>query len=80
LFDTIPVGVGTKGSVPISTQDLNHILDRGVQWALEEGYAWPEDLETCEDRGCMVQADSQCVSDRAKKRGLPQVVLLTWFL
>lgn len=37
------------------------------------GYAWPEDKEHCEEYGRMLQADSRKVSDRAKKRGLPQL-------
>jgi hypothetical protein len=37
------------------------------------GYAWPEDKEHCEEFGRMLQADSRKVSDRAKKRGLPQL-------
>jgi RNA-splicing ligase RtcB len=39
------------------------------------GYAWAEDKEHCEEYGRMLQADSSKVSARAKKRGLPQVVM-----
>ena len=42
-------------------------------FARTAGYAWPEDKEHCEEFGRMLQADSRKVSDRAKKRGLPQV-------
>jgi len=38
-----------------------------------EGYAWAEDKEHCEENGRMLQADPSKVSQRAKKRGLPQV-------
>jgi tRNA-splicing ligase RtcB len=38
-----------------------------------EGYAWPEDKAQCEEYGRMLNADPRCVSQRAKKRGLPQL-------
>ena len=38
-----------------------------------QGYAWAEDKEHCEEYGRMLQADPSKVSQRAKKRGLPQV-------
>ena len=37
------------------------------------GYGRPEDLDTCEESGAIEGADAAAVSDRAKKRGLPQV-------
>ena len=37
------------------------------------GYAWAEDKEHCEENGRMLQANPSKVSQRAKKRGLPQV-------
>lgn len=41
-------------------------------WVVQ-GYAWAEDKEHCEEYGRMLQADPSKVSQRAKKRGLPQV-------
>jgi RNA-splicing ligase RtcB len=45
----------------------------GMDWSLREGYSWAEDKEHCEEYGRMLQADPTKVSQRAKKRGLPQV-------
>ena len=47
--------------------------------AVMQGYAWAEDKEHCEEYGRLLQADPSKVSQRAKKRGLPQVheVLVT---
>lgn len=45
----------------------------GMDWSLREGYAWAEDKEHCEEYGRMLQADPSKVSQRAKKRGLPQL-------
>ncbi|CAK9303986.1 unnamed protein product [Gordionus sp. m RMFG-2023] len=73
LFDHIPVGVGSKGIIPMNARDLEEALEMGMDWSLREGYAWAEDKEHCEEYGRMLQADPSCVSNRAKKRGLPQL-------
>uniref|UniRef100_A0A8C5IWY3 RNA-splicing ligase RtcB homolog n=8 Tax=Passeriformes TaxID=9126 RepID=A0A8C5IWY3_JUNHY len=73
MFDHIPVGVGSKGVIPMNAKDLEEALEMGVDWSLREGYAWAEDKEHCEEYGRMLQADPNKVSSRAKKRGLPQL-------
>lgn len=73
LFDHIPVGVGSKGVIPMGAKDLEEALSMGMDWSLREGYAWAEDKEHCEEYGRMLQADPSKVSPRAKKRGLPQL-------
>ncbi|EDQ90003.1 uncharacterized protein MONBRDRAFT_24995 [Monosiga brevicollis MX1] len=73
LFDHIPVGVGSKGVIPMNAKDLEEALEMGMDWSLREGYAWAEDKEHCEEYGRMLQADASKVSARAKKRGLPQL-------
>jgi tRNA-splicing ligase RtcB (3'-phosphate/5'-hydroxy nucleic acid ligase) len=45
----------------------------GMDWALREGFAWPEDREHCEENGRMLLADPSKVSKRAKKRGVTQL-------
>lgn len=37
MFDHIPVGVGSKGVIPITAQDLEEALEMGVDWSLREG-------------------------------------------
>lgn len=73
LFDHIPVGVGSKGVIPMGAKELEAALEMGMDWSLREGYAWAEDKEHCEEQGRMLQADPSKVSQRAKKRGLPQL-------
>jgi tRNA-splicing ligase RtcB len=73
VFDHIPVGVGSQGIIPTTTDNLEEALEMGIDWSLREGYAWPEDKEHCEEYGRMLQADPRKVSSRAKKRGLPQL-------
>jgi len=73
LFDHIPVGVGTKGILPATPVDLDQALNKGMDWCVKKGYAWPRDLEHCEENGRMKNADANRVSRKAKWRGLPQM-------
>lgn len=73
MFNHIPVGVGSKGIIPMTARDLEEALEMGMDWSLREGYIWAEDKEHCEEYGRMLQADPSKVSMRAKKRGLPQL-------
>lgn len=73
LFDHIPVGVGSQGIIPTTRDDLEMALEMGIDWSVREAYAWAEDKEHCEEYGRMLNADPSKVSQRAKKRGLPQM-------
>lgn len=73
LFDMVPSGLGSKGGIRLTTTELNGVLDRGVEWAIEKGYAIPEDAERCEEGGLMKTADSSLVSQSAKGRGSNQL-------
>ncbi|GMT28713.1 hypothetical protein PFISCL1PPCAC_20010, partial [Pristionchus fissidentatus] len=73
LFDHIPVGVGSRGAIPMTRNSLEEAMEMGMDWTLREGYSWPEDQEHCEEDGRMLEADHTKVSDKAKKRGLPQL-------
>lgn len=73
LFRDIPSGAGRGGDVRVSYQDLDCVLREGAAWMVAHDYGRPEDLETCEEGGTIDDADPAAVSDRAKKRGLPQI-------
>ena len=73
LFNSIPSGVGSKGAIRLSQSQLDEVLVRGVQWAIDNGYGTSEDAEACEESGQMENADPNKVSDRARKRGAPQL-------
>ena len=40
LFKNIPSGVGSKGQVRLSPEDIDEVLDYGAWWAVENGYGW----------------------------------------
>ena len=73
LFQNIPSGVGSKGTLRLSAQELRQVLKEGSAWAVKNGYGRPEDLDCTEDRGCMAGADPGVVSERAMDRGRPQL-------
>ncbi len=73
MYDNVPAGVGKKARIKLKRGQLNDVLDRGVEWAVEEGYGWDEDLKRIEDNGRMETADSEKVSQKAKNRGEPQL-------
>jgi len=69
----VPAGVGGKGDVHVSLNELDRLIERGSQWAVGQGYGRREDLEHTEDQGCSTMADASTVSHRAKERGKGQV-------
>ena len=73
LFNSIPSGVGSKGAIRLSPSQLDEVLVKGVPWAVENGYGRTEDVNVCEENGHMENADPNKVSDKARKRGAPQL-------
>ena len=73
LFRDIPSGAGQSGNIRISYSDLDGVLADGATWMVEHGYGGGDDLTHCEESGGIEGADPSMVSDRAKKRGLPQL-------
>jgi tRNA-splicing ligase RtcB len=73
LFYAVPSGVGSKGRIKLHAGEIDEVLVRGSRWAVNKGYGRKEDLETTEEGGEIPGADPQCVSQRAKERGAPQL-------
>ncbi len=72
-FRNVPSGVGEGGLVKVSKADLKELTEHGVAWAVDKGYAWPEDPDHIEANGCLPDADFSKVSERAITRGKDQV-------
>ena len=68
-----PSGVGKKGSLRLSQDDLERVCQEGARWALKKGYATEADLRRTEEFGRLEGADPGKVSPRAKERGRPQL-------
>jgi tRNA-splicing ligase RtcB len=73
LFENIPSGLGGGGVVQTDVDTVNEVLERGLDWAVEEGYATREDMLHCEDEGRRPDAVADYVSDKAKNRGRNQL-------
>ena len=73
LFSSIPSGVGSKGAVRLTNSELDEVLVNGVNWAIEHGYGSSHDSDVCEENGKIPNADPNKVSDKARKRGAPQL-------
>ncbi|MFX0107069.1 MAG: RtcB family protein [Candidatus Hodarchaeota archaeon] len=73
LFTDVPTGVGRSGKISLHSGQINEVLNRGAEWAVENGYGWEKDLEHTEAGGSLEFADASKVSQHAKQRGMNQV-------
>ncbi|MGB6370754.1 MAG: RtcB family protein [Atribacterota bacterium] len=73
LFRAVPSGVGSKGKIKISYNEIRDVLRRGSKWAVERGFGWEEDTLFTEEEGCMKDANPDLVSKHAMERGKPQL-------
>ncbi len=74
IFKNVPSGLGSRRkNFRLSVHELDCLLANGVNWILDQGMGRPEDIEHCEEKGCLEAANPDKVSSRAKKRGLTQI-------
>ena len=73
MYEKVPSGLGVGRGIKLSIEQVNRILEKGIPYLVEKGYGEKEDIENCEEKGRMQQADASCVSDKAKNRGRDQV-------
>lgn len=73
MFESIPVGVNASSQVKLNIREVRRVMETGMDWAVQEGYAWPEDQEHCEESGKIEAARYSAVSQRAHSRGIPQL-------
>ena len=69
----VPSGLGKGRAIKLSIDQINKILEGGVPYLVEQGYGEKEDIENCEEKGRIEEADASCVSEQAKNRGRDQV-------
>ncbi len=68
-----PSGVGEKGALHMTENELERVCREGAQWALKQGYATEADVRRTEEGGRLEGADPGKVSPRARERGRPQL-------
>lgn len=74
LFNTIPTGVGSSGAIrKLNKNELNKVAQLGSRWAVENGFGVDADIEFTEEHGCMSNANTDVISQRAIERGLDQL-------
>ncbi len=73
LFASVPSGLGSTGRIRVTEKELDEVLIKGSQWAVEKGYGEAEDIVVTEESGCIKGANPDKVSSKAKKRGVPQL-------
>ncbi len=73
IYDKVSVGVGSESNIRLTHEELDKVLENGVEWAIEQGIGTEEDRQNCESYGKMESADASKVSPRAKKRGKNQL-------
>jgi len=73
LFRDVPAGLGIKGEISLSSQQVDNILTQGAKHVVELGYGTKEDLEFTEENGSISGADIKNVSDLALRREKKQV-------
>jgi tRNA-splicing ligase RtcB len=73
LFQNVPTGVGSTGSVKLTVSEEKKVLKEGSHWAVRQGFGEQEDIERTEDNGRMPGADPELISQRALERGLKQL-------
>jgi tRNA-splicing ligase RtcB len=73
IFKNVPCGLGSRRKdFRLTIHELDKLATEGMQWVVDKGLGWPEDVKHCEEGGCMEAANPDKVSSEAKGRGLPQ--------
>jgi len=73
LFRNVPAGLGSQGSLRLSAREIDDVLLRGAESAIDRGFGSARDLRFMEEKGRLAGADPSAVSDLAKKRQFGQV-------
>lgn len=73
LAQNVPSGAGRQGELCLAPAELEAVLQDGMGWTLERGFALAEDLVHCEEGGRLAHAAPGLVSAQAKERGKGQL-------
>jgi len=73
LFATVPAGVGSKGKIKLTPEEMDAMLAGGAQWTIQRGFGDKADLDRIEEHGCMEGADPACISQKARHRQIKEM-------
>ncbi len=68
LYERIPAGVGSTGSIRLGAAEMDAMLAGGAKWAVQRGWGTDADLDRVEEQGQMLHAKPGKVSEQAKRR------------
>lgn len=68
LARQVPAGVGSTGCISLDDAGLDAMLGGGARWAVQRGFGVVDDLEHCEEGGCIAGAEPGQVSRPARRR------------
>ncbi|MGH7540609.1 MAG: RtcB family protein [Gemmatimonadota bacterium] len=72
----VPAGVGARyerAARKLSPSEVRAVLEKGARWAVEQGFGTEGDLARTESGGTLPDPDPDEVSERAIRRGGPQL-------
>ena len=73
LYKQVPSGVGKGGPIRLKIKEVDKVLRKGAEWAVDHGFGDPRHLEYIESNGRLPEAEPGKVSDMAKRRGHDQL-------
>ncbi len=73
LFNNVPSGLGSEGKIRLNRKEMDNLMVHGAEWAVKQGFGTKHDLEVTEEGGCLNSSDPDKVSEKAIKRGIPQI-------
>lgn len=73
LFDTVPSGVAAESDVKLSKSEFKKVVEKGLNWAVDNDFATSQEIELVEDKGIKDNVDISNVSNEAIERGKNQL-------
>jgi tRNA-splicing ligase RtcB len=68
LYKQVPSGVGKGGQLKLKIKEVDDVLRKGAEWAVEKGYGKPDNLNFIESFGRLKEAEPGKVWDCIKTR------------
>ncbi|MHB8371531.1 MAG: RtcB family protein [Thermoplasmataceae archaeon] len=73
IFSMVPSGMNKSRDIKLNSAQISEVLQSGIKWAIDNGYANKKDMQKTEENGSSEMADSSKVSQDAISRGQSQL-------